>query len=61
MLNALSKKYFKEIIFRFLNKGKELFELKVMHQYEKLGAYQVVVKVIDILGNDTIELLTIEI
>lgn len=36
-------------------------ELKVSHLYEEAGAYQVVVKVIDILGNDTTKLLTIEI
>lgn len=36
-------------------------ELKVTHQYEASGTYQVVVKVIDILGNDTTKLLTIEI
>ncbi|MFN0175502.1 MAG: DNA methyltransferase [Saprospiraceae bacterium] len=36
-------------------------ELKVTHQYEASGTYQVVVKVIDILGNDTTKLLTVEI
>jgi len=41
---------------RYLNNS-----LKVSHQYEKSGTYQVVVKVIDILGNDTTKLLTIEI
>lgn len=36
-------------------------ELKVLHQYEEAGSYQVVVKVIDILGNDTTKLITVEI
>jgi len=36
-------------------------ELKVSHLYEEAGVYQVVVKVIDILGNDTTKLLTVEI
>jgi adenine specific DNA methylase Mod len=36
-------------------------ELKVSHLYEQAGAYQVVVKVIDILGNDTTKLITVEI
>lgn len=36
-------------------------ELKVSHLYEEAGAYQVVVKVIDILGNDTTKLITVEI
>ena len=35
--------------------------LKVSHQYEKSRTYQVVVKVIDILRNDTTKLLTVEI
>ncbi|MFN0036937.1 MAG: site-specific DNA-methyltransferase [Saprospiraceae bacterium] len=36
-------------------------ELKVAHLYDAPGAYQVVVKVIDILGNDTTKLITVEI
>lgn len=36
-------------------------ELKVSHVYEQSGTYRVVVKVIDILGNDTTKLITIEI
>jgi len=36
-------------------------ELKVSHLYEETGTYQVVVKVIDILGNDTTKLISIEI
>jgi hypothetical protein len=34
---------------------------KVAHAYDKPGTYSVVVKVIDILGNDTTKLLTVEI
>lgn len=36
-------------------------ELAVNHVYEAPGKYQVVVKVIDILGNDTTKLITVEI
>ena len=36
-------------------------ELAVSHIYEAPGKYQVVVKVIDILGNDTTKLITVEI
>ncbi len=35
--------------------------LETKHTYEEAGRYQVVVKVIDILGNDTTKLLTVEI
>jgi adenine specific DNA methylase Mod len=45
----------------YRTKQEPKLELKVPHQYEKSGTYQVVVKVIDILGNDTTKLLTIEI
>jgi adenine-specific DNA-methyltransferase len=36
-------------------------ELSSSHTYEHTGLYSVVVKVIDILGNDTTKLLTVEI
>jgi len=34
-------------------------ELRVSHTYEQKGKYQVVVKVIDILGNDTTKMIEI--
>jgi adenine-specific DNA-methyltransferase len=36
-------------------------ELSVKHEYPEPGKYTVVVKVIDILGNDTTKTLTVEI
>jgi hypothetical protein len=36
-------------------------ELKTMHEYSKPGDYRVVVKVIDILGNDTTKTLDIKV
>ena len=36
-------------------------ELLVKHEYVSPGEYMVVVKVIDILGNDTTKMLTVEI
>lgn len=36
-------------------------ELQISHKYEKKGKYQVVIKVIDILGNDTTKMIEIEI
>lgn len=36
-------------------------ELGVKHEYEAAGSYTVVVKVIDILGNDTTKTLTVEV
>lgn len=45
----------------YRTKQEPKIELKVTHQYEEKGTYQVVVKVIDILGNDTTKLITVEI
>jgi adenine-specific DNA-methyltransferase len=36
-------------------------DLQVTHTYENKGTYQVVIKVIDILGNDTTKILSIEV
>jgi len=36
-------------------------ELQISHKYEKKGKYQVVIKVIDILGNDTTKMIDIEV
>jgi len=41
-------------------KGPKL-ELSVKHEYSETGKYAVVVKVIDILGNDTTKVLTVDI
>jgi hypothetical protein len=35
-------------------------ELPVKHEYSELGSYMVVVKVIDILGNDITKTLSVE-
>jgi adenine-specific DNA-methyltransferase len=43
-----------------MRERKEL-ETAVRHEYEKPGSYKVVVKVIDILGNDTTKTLKVEV
>jgi adenine specific DNA methylase Mod len=45
----------------YRTKQEPKIELKVAHPYEEAGTYQVVVKVIDILGNDTTKLISVEI
>lgn len=45
----------------YRTKQEPKLDLKVSHLYEKAGTYRVVVKVIDILGNDTTKLITVEI
>lgn len=45
----------------YRTKQEPKIDLKVAHPYEEAGTYQVVVKVIDILGNDTTKLISVEI
>ena len=46
---------------RTLNETAGNLETTVAHEYEKRGAYKIVVKVIDILGNDTTKTMTVEV
>jgi adenine-specific DNA-methyltransferase len=45
----------------YRTRTKKQLQLQVAHGYEEPGEYQVIVKVIDILGNDTTKTITVDI